>query len=97
MKPDVIGIEYVPCSYILVDFVVTLLGFKPCLQDLADWNDKLVIVEDFMDNTSHNYHNNVLIFLRDDRCLSWRAFFINHRICFNLQYIFWSFLWLANM
>lgn len=55
MKPDVIGTEYVPCSYIRVDFVVTLLRFKPCLQDLADWNDRLVIVEDFMDNTSHSF------------------------------------------
>lgn len=52
MKPDVIGTEYVPCSYILLDFVVTLLRFKMCLQDLAGWNDRLVIVEDFMANTS---------------------------------------------
>lgn len=55
MKPDVIGTEYVPCSYILVDFVVTLLRFKPCLQDFADWNDRLVIVGDFMDNTSYSF------------------------------------------
>lgn len=55
MKPDVIGAKYVPCSYILVDFVVTLLGFRPCLQDLADCNDRLVIVDDFMDNTSQSF------------------------------------------
>jgi len=36
MEPDVLGSEDVPCSYILVDFVVTLLRFKQCLKDLAD-------------------------------------------------------------
>lgn len=71
MKPDVIGTEYIPCSYILLDFVVTLLRFKMCLQDLADWNDRLVIVEDFMANTSLFF----FFFLgRDDICLFWRAF-----------------------
>lgn len=51
MEPDVTGTDYGPRSYILVDFVVTLLRCRRCLQDLADWNDSLVTVEDFMDNT----------------------------------------------
>lgn len=80
MKPDVIGTEYVPCSYIRVDFVVTLLRFKPCLQDLADWNDRLVIVEDFMDNTSHSF----CIFFLEGMIYAFSGGHFYHGICFNL-------------